>query len=218
MVFEGIGGPNDEVHQTLGILSFREIIIDDLADDVVRSGRLGSFAVWKHHDISIGDTRIPAGFRDLLFESLEKLRSLSARDMAGRKILHLPVLDRDQIAPVGEFPLSERDPHAERLERSPSGVIFQRIVAEDRHVRNIRTRGERVVHGLEHAASAFTGDPVHIGFVCRFERGLSPKLFKRLVSRTVSQNKNIFHGNLTYISGRYLNKLLGCDTQSTNAN
>ena len=110
--------------------------------------------------------------------------------MSGRKIEHHVVLDCDQVTPVGNIVICEGSAHAYRLKRTTSGVVYDRVVPEDREVGNVTPGIATVRYCAKHSACPLPCNRVHIRSLGILKGSLAPELLERLVCHTVPEDYN----------------------------
>jgi hypothetical protein len=188
--------PLDTVEEDLGIAAAWEVVFDGLADDIVGRGGLSPKRPGNDHQVPVADPWVDPDIPERGVQVAEEFGTLGAGYVPGVEVLHHPVPDRDQVAPVGDLPVLEADPHAGSLQGAPPGIGGAGVISQDGEVCDIAPGLELVRNGPEHSAPPLPGDPVHVWYLCVLEGCSTPQFGKRLISHAVSEDDDVFHVNL----------------------
>ncbi len=109
---------------------------------------------------------------------------------------HAPARDVDEIASKGGVVSAEDNPHAGGLDGSPPRVVGGGIVAEERHVGHVASRGQAFGNGLHPADAPRHRERVHVGRRCVLERSFPTERLLGLVGHAVTDEDGVFHFRL----------------------
>ncbi len=98
----------------------------------------------------------------------------------------------DQVAAKGDFLILQSDPQAGGLQRGPSGVILQGVIAHEAQVGDIAPGFASRRNGLGPAHDPLSGQPIHKRSPGRLQRGFSVQLLQRIVPHAVSDQDHVF--------------------------
>jgi len=157
-------------HEQLAVLSPGQVLFHRLATDVVGRSALGSGAGLEHQKIAIAHTGVEPLPGHERGQGFDQLLPLLGGDMPGAVVLHQPIINGHKVAAKSDIIRAQVHIHGRCLQRRPAGIAFRRIVAQDRKVGHIASRGKALRHRPGQAASALPGQSVHIGLFCRLQR------------------------------------------------
>src|SRR5512137_1050737 len=89
------------------------------------------------------------------------------------------------------------DAHAGGLQRPAPRVAHLGVVAEYRKDGHVAARFQPFRHRVDEAEGPFPGDPVHVGDLCVFQRGLPAQALDGPVRHAVAQKHCVFHFSLS---------------------
>jgi hypothetical protein len=111
----------------------------------------------------------------------------------GRVVFHDAVGDGDEVAAKHPVARRQRNVLGRRLQRRSAGVIDVRVIPQETHRGDIRSRLKPVRHRARRPLPPEHGHAIHVRRLGNLQRRLPPQLRQRIISRPVGDDDGVFH-------------------------
>ncbi len=154
------------------------------------------------HEVAVADAGVEPEFLapDRIAEVLDEDPRLLGRDLSravvAHKDLRRPHVEVDEVAPKGDVPFFEGDPHAVCLYGGAARIVLFRVIAEERHAGDVAARRKTRGHGNHLPAKPLLADPVDGRLPRGLKRGLPAQLLTRKIGHPIADNHQVFHRSI----------------------